>query len=223
MRRTLSLFLFALPIGLPALAQAGAPAWPVSAGVRGGRLEVSWDRCPVESREWEAFLSLDGGRDFPIRVTPHLSASIRSFSWPIPRLISENAKLRIRFGDGKTEREYDVEGNLALQPAPGSSPLSPALRDLGRQPVSGEEKTTAWVEGSGPSQRTVSPSDPPGARPSSQWRGASRGEAILPARRPAPLRPRTIAGPGQPSLERAAVPTSPTDTPSLSRLSRLNV
>jgi hypothetical protein len=35
--------------------------------------------------EWEAFLSLDGGRTYPVRITPHLDLSIRRrFHFQVP-------------------------------------------------------------------------------------------------------------------------------------------
>ena len=166
MRRA-CLFLLSLPFALPALAQSPLPRWPVSAEVANGRLEISWDRCPKGTREWEAFLSLDGGRSFPIRVTPHLNAAVRSFSWPVPRLVSDDARLRVRFGDGSSELEYDVERGFSLRPPPDALPLTPANRDLGARPSRGEEQTAAWVEGSGASPRTVAPVGPPGFHSSS--------------------------------------------------------
>ncbi len=222
MRRVV-LFFLVLPLAVSAFAQSPAPRWPVSAAIANGRLEVSWDRCPKGTREWEAFLSLDGGRSFPIRVTPHLSASIRSFSWPLPRLVSDDARLRIRFGDGASELEYDLESGFPLRPAAGASPLTPATRDLGERPARGEERTAAWVEGSGDLPRTVAPIGPSGFRPSSLWRGASFAETILPARRYASLRPFDAPIQRPRSIERTIVRAIPRDAPSLSRLSRLNV
>src|SRR3989442_160803 len=43
--------------------------------LRGGEsTAISWeaDALPPEAEEWEAFLSIDGGQHYSIRITPHL-------------------------------------------------------------------------------------------------------------------------------------------------------
>lgn len=182
MRRAPFLLLLLFP-ALTRPARAAATPWKASAVIAGNRLNVSWDSCPSGAREWEAFLSLDGGRSFPLRVTPHLSTTIRAFSWPIPWVVAENAKLRIRFGNGSSEREYDVPGEWNLVPSLDSRLLSPESRDFAANPAPGEEQTSAWVEWSGERPRTVVPPAPPGARSSSEWRSTESARSALPSRK----------------------------------------
>lgn len=43
----------------------------------GSLATVAWDGPPRGAEEWEAFLSLDGGRTYRLRITPHLVAPFR--------------------------------------------------------------------------------------------------------------------------------------------------
>jgi hypothetical protein len=186
--------LFLLPLLFPALPrQAGAATtpWKASAGIAENRLNVSWESCPAGAREWEAFLSLDGGRSYPLRVTPHLSTEVRAFSWPIPWVLAENARVRIRFGDGSSEREYDVPGEWDLVPSRNSRPLSPESRDFAANPARGEEETSAWVEWNGARPRTVVPAE---------WRSVESAKPARPSRKLAlaPVSPRPEMAPPSP-------------------------
>ena len=204
-------------------ARAEAEIWNVSTRLEENRLIVSWETCPAGAREWEAFLSLDGGRSFPLRVTPHLGIGVRSFTWTVPRILAGDAKLRIRFGDGFGEREYDVAGNFSLAPAGGSRLLLPESRDLGEVPAAGEEQAAAWVEGDGASSRTVVPPAPAGARPASELRSAGAARSALPARRNAGASPFPRKEEAPPSRARFAPRSAALPAPSLARFSRLNV
>lgn len=199
MRRALFLLPLLFPV-LPRQARAATTPWKATAGIAENRLNVSWDSCPSGAREWEAFLSLDGGRSFPLRVTPHLSTEVRAFSWPIPWVFAENARLRIRFGDGSSEREYDVPGEWNLVPSRDSRALSPESRDFAANPARGEEETSVWVEWNGARPRTVVPAAPPGARSSSEWRSAESAKPALPSRKLAlaPVSPRPEKAPPSP-------------------------
>src|SRR5215471_18068604 len=54
----------------------------------GSTVLLAWESAgtPADVEEWEAFLSVDGGRTYPIRITPHLDASIHAFPWNVPLL-----------------------------------------------------------------------------------------------------------------------------------------
>src|SRR4051795_4705942 len=52
----------------------------------GSTVELEW--APLaqltqlkDAEEWEAFLSLDGGRTYPIRITPHLDLDLHRVQW----------------------------------------------------------------------------------------------------------------------------------------------
>ena len=52
--------------------------------LEGGRettLTWSASSLPAHAEEWEAFLSIDGGRYYATRITPHLDAGRRTFRW----------------------------------------------------------------------------------------------------------------------------------------------
>jgi len=218
--------LFPLLLLVPAMARPArteAATWRLSGETVENRLVVSWDACPAGAREWEAFLSLDGGRSFPLRVTPHLGTAVRSFAWTIPRILAGDARLRIRFGDGTVEREYDVAGAWNLAPAPGARLLMPESRDLGESPAPGEEEAAAWVEWSGAEPRTVVPPSPRGFRPTSELRPAGIAKAALPSRRNAPAPPSARAEDAPARQTRFASRAAILPAPPLAHFSRLNV
>jgi hypothetical protein len=108
--------------------------------------------------EWEAFLSLDGGATYPVRITPHLDRDLRRVTWKVPSLPSANARLLLRVGDERRERVFELPERftIALPPRATPSPgvLGSAL-DLRRrvwqrgEPARpGEPGVLAWVEGS---------------------------------------------------------------------------
>jgi len=137
----------------------------------GGSLRVSWSGSPGIATEWEAFLSLDGGRSFPLRVTPHLPVAEKSFEWSLPLLAASDARIRLRFGNGRREVEFDLPERFSIRPCVESRPLVPAARDLGARPIAREADNVAWADpsGDGRSFRTVAPPEPEGVVPSAAW------------------------------------------------------
>ncbi len=82
----------------------------------GAVVEVRWPSlCDVASRsgttrevdEAEVVLSLDGGRTFPIRVTPELRPCTARFLWTVPALPTVHARLAVRAG---SEQRDEAEG-----------------------------------------------------------------------------------------------------------------
>ena len=70
--------------------------------LRGGtRATVSWSAAslPRFVEEWEAFLSVDGGKYYAYRITPHLEADQREFTFEVPNVETEDARILIRAGD----------------------------------------------------------------------------------------------------------------------------
>jgi hypothetical protein len=73
----------------------------------GAVVEVRWTSlCDVASQsggkrgvdEAEVVLSLDGGRSYPIRVTPELRPCATRFLWTVPALPTVHARLALRSG-----------------------------------------------------------------------------------------------------------------------------
>jgi hypothetical protein len=137
--------------------------------VGGSQAALAWEPLeplarlgPIE--EWEAFLSLDGGRHYTIRITPHLNRALHSFAWSVPAVPSADARILLRFGDERRERAWQVGRRFRILAAPGGE-LIPAATALepGEAPLPGEPGVVSWVEGTrqGGAQRQVAYRAPP--------------------------------------------------------------
>lgn len=76
------------------------------ATLRGGRFAtLAWDATslPAGAEEWEAFASVDGGRYYCTRLTPHLDTTVRRFDVLVPNVDSDDVRFLIRTGDERTE------------------------------------------------------------------------------------------------------------------------
>ncbi len=71
---------------------------------------------PSHVEEWEAFLSLDGGKYYGTRITPHLDAGRRSFAWRVPNVASSKARILIRIGDERDERVLEFAQTFTIVP-----------------------------------------------------------------------------------------------------------
>lgn len=122
--------------------------------VQGSLVSVSWEApegLPEPIVEWEAFLSLDDGRTYPLRITPHLDIALRSFSFRVPDFPTRRARLLLRFGDEREEKEVDVPGSFAIVRGEDWSPdLIPRKVRLSRgEPARpGDGGVVFWTEGS---------------------------------------------------------------------------
>jgi hypothetical protein len=157
--------LLALAIVFPAAALADAPVTLTAPAdgtvlVPGRMVEVAWARSgtaepaldgPIE--EWEAFLSVDGGRSYPFRVTPHLDIDLARFRFVVPAVASNAARILLRFGDERREVGFEMPQRLSIAP-PGplaelrrasASPVLAARRGEAARP--GAAGVTTWVEG----------------------------------------------------------------------------
>lgn len=101
--------------------------------------------------EWEAFLSLDGGRTWPLRLTPHLDIALRRFSFRVPDFPSREARLLLRFGDERQEAEVEIPGSFTISAGSGFppvDPLPPSLRLSRGEPARpGDGGVVVWTEG----------------------------------------------------------------------------
>ncbi|HET9765430.1 MAG TPA: hypothetical protein VFS60_01210 [Thermoanaerobaculia bacterium] len=129
--------------------------------VAGGTAELAWEPLPSfaaldEVEEWEAFLSLDGGRTYPFRLTPHLDQDVRRFRWRVPPVPTEDARLLFRFGDERRETAVAMAQRFVIAAPDVPAPLgdegvafrrvSPRL--AGEPALPGQRGVVAWVEGS---------------------------------------------------------------------------
>jgi hypothetical protein len=116
---------------------------------------IEWEglALPEHAEEWEAFLSLDGGRTWPVRVTPHLDVTIRRFAFRVPDLPSREARILLRFGDERREVGMETPQRFAIAPAAflvRSLPPRSRVHVLsrGEHAKDGDAGVVVWVEGS---------------------------------------------------------------------------
>ena len=89
-------------------------------------MEVRWTSLCEDSRyrgldEAEIVLSLDGGRTFPVRVTPDFRPCATAFLWTVPALPAPHARLALRAGadeDASTESLEIVSADFRILPDP---------------------------------------------------------------------------------------------------------
>jgi hypothetical protein len=154
-RRRLAVLLAALALAAgarPALAYARLVAPAAGAELEAGSLAtIGWEglALPPNTEEWEAFLSVDGGRTWPLRVTPHLDIGIRRFEFRVPDLPTREARLMLRFGDERREVGVEAPQRFAIVPGPDSW-IPPPRRVLspGEAARVGDRGVSFWVEGS---------------------------------------------------------------------------
>ncbi|HVR97417.1 MAG TPA: hypothetical protein VMW27_12435, partial [Thermoanaerobaculia bacterium] len=112
-----------------------APA-PGAVLAAGSTVEFAWVARPGFDRfagidEWEAFLSVDGGASYPVRITPHLDRDLRRVLWRVPALPSRDARLMLRFGDEGRETAYFLPHRFIIAGTSGAQ-AAPAGVTLGR-------------------------------------------------------------------------------------------
>lgn len=126
----------------------------------GREATVAWravrDLAAEGIREWEAFLSFDGGRHWPVRVTPHLDADRPSFRFTVPAVASDDVRLMLRFGDEVREVGYVLPLRLRTVVPPGArTPLAAPAVGPGEAARPGAPGVVLWVEGSRDGARTT--------------------------------------------------------------------
>ena len=92
----------------------------------GQKVKVEWTsvlpNIEVQFCEMEIFLSLDGGRTYPMCITPILDPRARFFYWTVPNTPTNAAVLDIRFG---CERWYpecyspQIASTFVIRPSAG--------------------------------------------------------------------------------------------------------
>jgi len=162
-------------LGGSALAPAAAAEAPASPGARserrvellapqaaiplaaGSTAVLQWEplaglaELPARE-EWEAFLSLDGGRTYSFRITPHLDSDLRRTLWEVPDVPAADARLLLRFGNERRETAIELPQHftIAASPAPflellPRAALAPRRGEAARP---GDRGVVAWTEGS---------------------------------------------------------------------------
>lgn len=220
-------------LAAPALASPSQPWIAVSASVPvqvsapaagaalpgGSTAELAWEPGPGFERlagadEWEAFLSVDGGKTYAFRLTPHLDLDVRRFRWEVPRLPTADARILLRVGDEESETAIKLPLRFAITgPAGRLTAIDPELqaelaREAARETERGEgleaaERLTfeageaalpgapgviSWIEGDrrGTSTRRVSAAPLAGLRPGVEPLAETHREAGLTLQDPFP-------------------------------------
>ena len=205
----------------PAIALAGAApirlVAPVAgAALRGGETAaISWeaDSLPPEAEEWEAFLSIDGGQHYAIRITPHLDVAIRRATWTVPNITARDVRMLLRFGDERRESTIEVPVSFAIEGTFSGAALWPAATSSavrGEEARQGDGGVTAWVAGDRDGSRShlVTASIPETVRGTTVRRQLADGDSVATMGRAplvapqsqSPLTPRVT----QPALETTA-------------------
>jgi hypothetical protein len=202
------LFAFLLLAGLSGAARA-APSGFVSPGrgqalAGGDSVEVRWTApCGSAASEAELVLSLDGGRTFPIRITPEISPCAGGFRWKVPDLESSRVRLALRTGSGEEsddERLTLVSEEFSIA-ADGDDDdeLLPGAREVWtRQALDGEGTEGLPVESMGGSTADlVAPVHSCDAHEPPPSGGVVRADGGPRAERPASLASRGVPSPAE--------------------------
>jgi hypothetical protein len=152
--RRIALLIFALLVVESGSAAAALQIVEPRAGavLRGGSfatLQWSAATLPPGAEEWEAFLSLDGGAYYAVRITPHLDVARRQFSWLVPNVDTRQARILIRTGDERRETLFELPATFAIvRDARAALPrgtLAPAAHaEAARE---GDPGVVAWTDG----------------------------------------------------------------------------
>ncbi|HKH49127.1 MAG TPA: hypothetical protein VKM72_31050 [Thermoanaerobaculia bacterium] len=125
--------------------------------VVGTTAELEWAPLALfpdlsEVEEWEAFLSLDGGATYPVRITPHLDQDLRRVRWQVPDLPTADASILLRFGDEQRETAVELPSRFSIAASPvlpdALLPLARQVAAPGEPALPGRAGVVAWVEGS---------------------------------------------------------------------------
>jgi hypothetical protein len=162
----------------------------------GSMAELEWtpaepfaDLSQIE--EWEAFLSVDGGATYPVRITPHLDQDLRRIRFQVPSVPTADARILLRFGDERRETAVELPERFAIEASPVQTfLLTYQAAAAGEPALPGQAGVVAWVEGSrrGGSLRQVVAAETPGLQ-ARFAPPAARDEAAVLVSEPESLRP----------------------------------
>lgn len=122
--------------------------------LRGGeQATVAWSasHLPGFVEEWEAFLSVDGGKYYAYRVTPHLDVDRRHFTFEVPNVEAAEARILIRAGDERCEIEIQTPHTFAIRRdqarALAAAPLELVESRRGEAARQGDRGVIGWIDG----------------------------------------------------------------------------
>ena len=120
--------------------------------LRGGsfaQLECSLLAAPAGAEEWEAFLSIDGGAHYDVRLTPHLNLSIDRYTWLVPNVDASDARVLIRTGNERRETIVEIPQSCSIRRGAQAQirPPSGILREQAEAARPGDAPVVTWAEG----------------------------------------------------------------------------
>lgn len=122
--------------------------------LRGGsRATVAWTapKLPAFVEEWEAFLSVDGGGYYGYRITPHLDADRREFTFEVPNVQAASARILIRAGNEHREIELDTSLTFVIEQDPALALAAPPVEIIedkrGEAAREGDRGVIEWIDG----------------------------------------------------------------------------
>lgn len=190
--------------------------------LRGGSFaNVSWTALRTfDAEEWEAFLSVDGGRYYSVRLTPHLDIAVRTFAFLVPNVDSDDVRILIRTGDERDETIVDFPQRFSIR---ASRAIETPVRSLSGGPEAARPGDDPVVQWSGESGRTQRSTQPQGTIASASFGSAQEIDGALSTQ--AATAVPNVSDPGSRSVrQRAARPSrSPVARNVLRLTHRLNV
>jgi hypothetical protein len=122
------------------------------ATLRGGSFaELRWSatQLPAATEEWEAFLSIDGGKYYAFRVTPHLDIDLQRFTFIVPNVDTHDARILIRTGNEVHEAHFETRGSFSIVRDANAEQIVPGLLQLGRGEAArdGDPAVVSWADG----------------------------------------------------------------------------
>jgi len=126
------------------------------AELRGGTTAtLAWEwssaKVPRFAEEWEAFLSVDGGKYYAYRITPHLEIAQRRFTFEVPNVETANARILLRTGDERREVEIELPVTFTIhrdrfqELDAGATEVRDASRGEAARP--GDKGVIQWIDG----------------------------------------------------------------------------
>ena len=155
------------------------------------------------TEEWEAFLSVDGGHYYSIRLTPHVDAAIRTFDVLVPNVDTSNARVLFRTGNERIETLHPVSTAFRIHADPSAPiPLSREGRTSPEGARPGEPAVVMWTDARG--LHTAAPI-PVGCQQALRDETSDQWQSVLPLHAASP----SIAVAARIRVERSRVTSPP--------------
>lgn len=231
---------------LPSIQTLAAPAAPIAVLAplhgavlaAGSSVDLEWaesgtfQSLAAHADEWEAFLSVDGGKTYPLRITPHLDRDLHRVRWQVPQMATRDARFLFRFGDERREVAFAPAVRFtivesAAQDAAVSLPETAFAR--GEEPLPGHPGVVGWVSGTrrgGQMRQVMAPRPFELSRRPALLAGLAAPPALAPVERRSVLHAESsaprLSRPAEGELRAPARPPFTTPIPPLLQTQRLN-